>query len=114
MLDILRKQFLEKQDKVMALIDSYAEKYNLDWPDVCVFGSFARDEATGSSDLDIAIIAEKPDPAISGSLRCDADDLNTDIVFITKESFLNGNSLLSRTMRRDAKFIKGGDWFKNQ
>ena len=30
MLDILRKQFLEKQDKVMAIIDSYAEKYNLD------------------------------------------------------------------------------------
>lgn len=114
MLDILRKQFLEKQDKVMAIIDSYAEKYNLDWPDVCVFGSFVRDEATGSSDLDIAIIAEKPDPAISGSLRYDADDLNTDIVFITKESFLNGNSLLSITMRRDAKFIKGGDWFKNQ
>ena len=111
MLDILRKQFLDLQDKVMVLIDSYAKEYNLDWPDVCVFGSFARDEATGSSNLNIAIIAEKPDPAISGSLRCYADCLNTDIVFITKESFLNGTSLLSRTMRRDAKFIKGGGWF---
>lgn len=112
MLDILRKQFLELQDKVMELIDSYDSKYNLDWHDVCVFGSFARDEATGSSDLNIAIIAEKPDPTISGSLRCDADYLNTSIVFITKESLLNGTSLLSRTMRRDAKFIRGGEWFE--
>lgn len=112
MLDILRKQFLEKQDRVMKLIDSYADKYNLDWPDVCVFGSFARDEATGRSDLDIAIIAEKPDSIISGNLREEADILGADIVFITKENFLNGTGLLSRTMRRDSRFIRGGEWFE--
>lgn len=112
MLDILRKQFMEKQDRVMKLIDSYADKYNLDWPDVCVFGSFARDEATGRSDLDIAIIAEKPDSIISGNLREEADILGADIVFITKENFLNGTGLLSRTMRRDSRFIRGGEWFE--
>ena len=114
MLDILKQQFITREQKVLQLISEYESKYNMTWPIIGIFGSYARGEAKGTSDIDICIIANKPDAYISGPLREDADMLGADIVFLTKEQLLSGESLLIRNIRRDIKFIRGGEIFEKQ
>lgn len=108
MLDVLYNKFVQRQNEVLHLISEYENRYNLEWNDIGVFGSFARREANATSDIDIVIIAEKPDRYISGNLREEADMLKADIVFMRKEDLLNSDSLFCRNIRRDIKFVKGG------
>ena len=108
MLPILRAKFEDREKKVMHLIIEYEKKYDLCWDTIGVFGSYARDEATGCSDIDFCIFSEKPDPGISGCLREEADGIGADIIFITKDEFLHGDSLLSKNLRHYIKFIRGG------
>ena len=112
MLPILKEQFEIRKNKVLDLIESYAKEYAQDWKDIGIFGSYARGEANGLSDIDICIIAEKPSPYISGALREDADVLKADIVFVQKDQFLHSSCTLCQDLRRDIKFVKGGDFIE--
>lgn len=108
MLPVLRNRFEEQKENVLKLIERYEQEYRLSWNDIGIFGSYARNEATGCSDIDFCIIGAKPDPQISGSLREDAEMYNADVIFISKDEFLHGDSLLSKNLRRDIIFVRGG------
>lgn len=114
MLDVLKAQFKVREDKVLRLIEKYNQQYHLGWNDIGIFGSYAREEANATSDIDFCIVADKPDAEISGSLREEADALVADIIFATKEQLLYGECLLYHNIRKDMKFVKGGEFFEKQ
>lgn len=103
-MNILENHFKKRKEKVLNLIHSY----NLQYSAIGLFGSYARNEYKGTSDIDFFIVGDKPDAYVSGNLREDADMLGADIVFISEDTLKNGNSLLAREIRRDMIIIEGG------
>lgn len=104
----LQKVFKEREQTVLQLI----LRTGLDYEAIGLFGSWARKESKGTSDIDFFIIGERPERAVTGSLRSDAAELGADIVFVSKEYFLNDKSLFARNLRRDAVFLIGGEKFE--
>lgn len=84
MTEILKKSFEDRLQKAVQLISSA----NFQYLKIGIFGSYARGTATGSSDIDIAIIVnERPDRHISGPLREECEILGVDVVFMTMGYF---------------------------
>lgn len=99
----LEKKFKERETKVIELIHSYGIQYKA----LGIFGSYARGDYTGASDIDFFLVCDKPSTLVSGNLREEADMLKADIVFITEETLRNGESLLAQNIRKDMKLLEG-------
>lgn len=100
--DTVQKDFNIRFNKVLALI----RDYNIDYEEVGVFGSYARGDYKGLSDIDFCIITDKrPDRRTSGSLREDADILKADIVYITREYFASDSSRFAKNLRKDYRRV---------
>ena len=98
----VKHNFNARLNKVISLI----KDYNIDYEEVGVFGSYARGDYKGISDIDFCIITFKtPDRRTSGSLRDDADSLGADIVYVTREYFNNDSSRFAINLRRDYKRV---------
>lgn len=96
------KAFAEREAKVLDLI----QKSGISYEEVGIFGSYARDNYTGRSDIDFCIITDhRPDRRTSGVLREEADMLGADIIYVTRESFEKGDSFFSRNLRRDYRRV---------
>ena len=92
------ENFKEREQRVLALIQESGISYQM----VGVFGSYARGEYKGGSDIDFCIVTdERPPRQISGSLREDADLLGADVIFVTEEYFKEDTSEFARNLRRD-------------
>lgn len=102
MTEILKKSFEDRLQKAVQLISSA----NFQYLKIGIFGSYARGTATGSSDIDIAIIVnERPDRHISGPLREECEILGVDVVFMTMDYFQNDDSLFATEVRKDWREI---------
>ena len=92
------KNFKEREEKVLALIKESGILYQM----VGVFGSYARGEFKGGSDIDFCIVTnERPARSVSGSLREEADLLGADVIFVTEEYFQEDDTEFARNLRRD-------------
>ena len=92
------KNFKEREEKVLMLIKESGIVYQA----AGIFGSYARGEFKGGSDIDFCIVTnERPAREVSGSLREDADILGADIIFVTEEYFKEDTSEFAKNLRRD-------------
>lgn len=102
MTEQLQEQFENRLNKAITIIKSYDIMYNK----LGVFGSYARGDYCGSSDIDIClIVSEKPNRKISGSLREDCELLGVDVIFVTQGYFDNDDSRFARKLRADWKCL---------
>lgn len=94
----VRSIFEERLKSVLHLFDLY--KFN--YAEVGIFGSYARGDYNSLSDLDICFIAEnRPDRYLTGQLRCDAEELGADIIFVSPDYFKKDDSLFACNLRKD-------------
>lgn len=100
--DNVKKDFEYRFTQVLWLITNY----NISYEEIGIFGSYARGDYKGLSDIDFCIItANKPDRVTSGSLREDADMLKADIIYVTREYFDKDVSKFAINLRRDYRRI---------
>lgn len=100
--DNVKKDFEHRFKQVLDLIKSY----NISYEETGIFGSYARGDYKGFSDIDFCIItANKPDRRTSGSLREEADMLGADIIYVTREYFDEADSKFAVNLRRDYRRV---------
>lgn len=88
--------FKERELTVLKLIQDSGIQFD----EVGVFGSYARGEYKGSSDIDFCIITDRrPCRAVSGALREEAELLGADLIFMTPDSFREGDSQITKNMQ---------------
>lgn len=94
----VEENFHRRKQAVLELI----EIYKIPFQEVGIFGSYARDDYKADSDIDFCIITEqRPDRAVSGSLREDAELMGADIIFVTPDYFQKDTSNFAMQLRRD-------------
>lgn len=92
------KAFEEREKKAFDMILNSG----LEFIELGIFGSYARNEYTSLSDIDIlAIVKERPSRRLSGNLREDLESIKVDLVYSTKEYFHNSDSLFAKQLRND-------------
>lgn len=106
----LFEMFKEREQKVLTLLLSAGFPCEA----IGIFGSWARKESTGTSDIDFFVIGEKPERAQRGSIRSDAAELGADVVFVSDDFFRNDPGLFAQNLRRDAVFLTGGEKYEKQ
>lgn len=91
--------------RLQGVLDKIIET-NIPIVSVGVFGSYARDEYTLSSDIDICVIVDKlPERSIKGHLYEEAEMLKADLIFVTSDYFKTNTSRFANNLRRDYKEI---------
>ena len=98
----VQEEFKRREKQGLQLIHSYLGDVN-----VGVFGSYARGDYLSNSDIDFCIIGERPDRYTSGNLRCDADEIGVDIVFVSEDYFNHSDQLFAKAIRRDWRKCDG-------
>lgn len=101
------KAFKDRELKALQMIlDS-----GIEFIELGIFGSYARNEYTAISDIDIlAIVNEHPPRRVSGNLREDLDAIGVDLIYATQDYFNNSDSLFARKVREDyIKRLKYGE-----
>ncbi len=94
--------FSKRLEEALALI----KNYDLHYEEIGLFGSYARNSYKSTSDIDICVITDKkPERRISGSLREEAELLHVDIVFVTREYFINSLEPFAKQLRADYRRI---------
>lgn len=94
----LEREFRDRLDKILVCI----KDSNIEYVRLGIFGSYARGTANGCSDIDVCVVVnEKPPRRVSGVLRCDAEDLGVDIIFVTEKYLNEDTSLFAKNLRRD-------------
>lgn len=66
-----------KRSEVLSKLSSFKEKNsnNYNFTKIGIWGSYARDEASDSSDIDIVVELIKPDLFILGDIKTDLEEL---------------------------------------
>lgn len=94
----VEENFAHRNKSVINLIKSYGIQFS----EISIFGSYARDNYKSTSDIDFCIITENhPSRIVSGSLREDAELLGADIIFVTPKYFAHDTSEFAKQLRRD-------------
>lgn len=103
MTEALKQHFADRLERAVRLIDSYGITYE----EMGIFGSYARGDYTNQSDIDICLIVkEHPERGVSGSMRCDAEEMGVDVVYVRREYFTDSNEWFAQNLRKDYKRIK--------
>jgi len=98
MTEVLEQKFQARMRNAIELI----KEYGIDFLELGIFGSFARKDYKGTSDIDICIIVEeKPSRDVSGALREDCELMGVDIVFVTREYFDTSQDRFAKKLRKD-------------
>lgn len=98
----VEEDFRSRKQAVLELI----VRYQIQFLDVGIFGSYARDDYKADSDIDFCIITEqRPDRIRSGSLREDAEAIGADIIFVSPDYFKNDTSNFAVQLRRDFRSL---------
>ena len=69
-----------------------------------IFGSYARDEADGESDIDIVVELEKPDLFVLGNIKNDLEEIfgiSVDIIRLREKM----NQLLKKRIEKEAIYV---------
>jgi len=73
---------------------------------IVLFGSYARYEQKPTSDLDILVLTHKEVVrSLRGELCSKFDELGSDLVFYTDESFGNSDCLFARQVKKDGVLL---------
>lgn len=98
----LRESFKSREQQMInKIIDM-----KIDYISIGLFGSYARNDFTARSDIDMCIIVkELPDRTIKGWLYEEADILGIDLIFVTNNYFNNDTSRFATNLRRDFKEV---------
>lgn len=100
--DNVKKDFKNREQSMLRKIIDM----NVNFLSIGVFGSYARDEYKATSDIDMCIIvSEIPPRDVKGWLYEDADIMNIDLIFVTKEYFETDTSRFACNLRRDFKEV---------
>ena len=92
------KDFEEREKKALTMILSSGIKFI----ELGIFGSYARNEYTALSDIDILVIVnEHPPRSLSGDLREELESINVDLVYSTLDYYRNSDSLFAKQLRND-------------
>ena len=92
------KDFEEREKKALNMILNSG----IEFVEIGIFGSYARNEYTALSDIDILIIVnEHPPRSLSGNLREELESIKVELVYSTKEYFYNSDSLFAKQLRND-------------
>lgn len=98
MTKILQEIFDRRLQEAVTLIKSF----NINYEALVIFGSYARNEFKGSSDIDLCmIIKERPSRRVSGELRELLEIKGVDLVFVTPEYFQDSNDRFAVNLRND-------------
>lgn len=98
----VEEDFRSRKQAVLELI----ARYQIQFLEVGIFGSYARDDYKANSDIDFCIITEqRPDRIRSGSLREDAEAIGADIIFVSPDYFKNDTSNFAVQLRRDFRSL---------
>lgn len=98
----IEQHFKEREAKVLELLRTSGISYL----EIGVYGSYARGDYKGTSDIDVCVIVEEhPDRHISGEIRSDAEELGADIIYVTSKYFQTDTSLFAANLRRDYRRI---------
>lgn len=103
MTEALKQHFADRLERAVRLIDSYGITYE----EMGIFGSYARGDYTGQSDIDICLIVkEHPSAGYPCSMRCDAEEMGVDVVYVRRGYFTDSNEWFAQNLRKDYKRIK--------
>ncbi|GEM_PF-2910157 len=104
-------EVLEKKHKIVEQALFIIKRELKDYNEIGLFGSFARGKASASSDVDIYVItALDTDRRTKAILRCDLEELNADIVFLTEDYIRNNmEHLLIKNIIRDRVILERRD-----
>lgn len=104
-MDAISSFIVEKLIGIIEVIDSC----NLDYIEYGLFGSVARSEYNGCSDVDIVFIVNKLIPSKEfASLAGDLESLHCDVAQILLENFNNPKNAFHRNIAKDYRRIKIG------
>lgn len=99
----------ERIVKILAEAIKIIDKSNLQFIEYGIFGSVARGDYTGVSDVDIVIITDKP---LSSKEFCDIkhllEQVDCDVANITREHFVRPISAFHKNVVKDYRRIKYG------
>lgn len=96
--DGVKKKMQERCDAFLQCIKDSGISYS----QVGIFGSYARKEYKAHSDIDFCIVTDRePTKQDRGTLRCDAEEYDCDLIFVSEERFAQEDSLFMRNLRRD-------------
>ena len=92
------RSFKEREIKALELII----ESGIEFIELGIFGSYARNEYKSTSDIDIiAIVKDHPPRRISGELREDLEMIGVDLIYSSPDYFSNSQSLFARCVRKD-------------
>lgn len=95
------KQVEENFRQRLSVCKELIARYNIEYQQAGIFGSYARGEFKSTSDIDICIVTDKrPDRATSGSLREETDIIGVDIIYVTPEYFSKDTTLFANNLRK--------------
>ena len=98
--DSLKKMMQDRRDAFLQCVKESGVPYN----QVGIFGSYARNEYKAGSDIDFCIVVDHElTKQQRGILRCDAEEHQCDVVFVSKESFEKEETPFMINLRRDYK-----------
>jgi len=94
------------REDVVNILSSYKKKNSTQYhlKKIGLFGSYARNEATEESDIDIVVELLKPDLFILGNIKTDLEELfgkHVDIVRLRERM----NKLLMKRIESDAIYV---------
>lgn len=96
--DSVKKDFSEREKYMKNTITTMLGKD----VEFGIFGSYARNDHKASSDIDFCVIFTKDIPlSVRGKLKETGEEHRCDVVFVSKEYFLNDGSLFAKNLRRD-------------
>lgn len=79
---------------------------SIQFEQVGIFGSYARGDHKGSSDIDLCFVTKNtPNQKEKAILKADLDDLNIDCTFVSEESFSNEQSKFFVNLRKDYRRV---------
>ncbi|MCD4819780.1 MAG: nucleotidyltransferase domain-containing protein [Candidatus Cloacimonetes bacterium] len=95
-----------KQAEVLNILHSFKEKNssNYQFKKIGIFGSYARDEASNNSDIDVVVELLKPDLFILGDIKTDLEELfgkHIDIVRLRNRM----NKFLKLRIEKEAIYV---------
>ena len=97
-----RKYFKDKEEKGLAMIEEAIPEAI----EVGLFGSYARDQHTLLSDIDFYVVTPtKLDRHRISELRCNMDEENMDVFFMSKEYYDTSEDIIVKNIKRDRRIL---------
>lgn len=95
--ETVAEHFAKKVSQMLEIINNSCIEYD----QVGVFGSYARNDYKSTSDIDFCIITNETDRYLRGFLRDEAENLGVDLAFITPDYYMYDSSSFAENLRKD-------------